>query len=59
MERFLKDEAFFKNKDVFCLGSTLVEAGKIFAQVIQEREKFDVGMVDAKDNRNCQYQIQN
>ncbi len=48
-EMFLKNKPFFRNKNSFCLGGTLKEAGEIFRQILFGKENAsDVGMADAE-----------
>lgn len=36
LQMFLDDKPFFKNKDCFCLGSTLEEAGDIVSKIVED-----------------------
>lgn len=42
---FLQDIPFYKNKECFCLGNTLEEAGCVISQIISDKEnEIDVGL---------------
>lgn len=48
-EKFLKDEPFYKDKDSYCLGDSLQEAGEVFrklcgAEIQRKESAADVGM---------------
>lgn len=51
LDFFLKDKPFFRDRNAYCIGNTMAEAGKIFQSIVgialNEEDKKDVGMVDA------------